>query len=275
MAEDHEESPTDLLADLGDAFELERVVRISQRLPVVLDLDDLDFAGVEQPYRVRDIGSLLPVEDELEAERLGSIVEEPTRQIQVRIANINLEIGRLETEISEFERAEAPRLEGIKTRRLDAYQAYFSNLAKEQTVLQSLYDPIRGQLEERALLKGKDLEFSIRWTANVDSWLSRGEALFDQRKTIPYGSIDALGKAARKSLLPAWTSGDAQRIRESLDGFLQPFRDAQQLYLRTNVTMKDLMSWFFEVEHITLDYGLKFNNSELESRLRAPRVSCS
>lgn len=191
--------------------------------------------------------------------------QERTRQIQVRIANINLEIGRLETEISEFERTEAPRLEGIKTRRLDAYQAYFSNLAKEQTVLQSLYDPIRGQLEERALLKGKDLEFSIRWTANVDSWLSRGEALFDQRKTIPYGSIDALGKAARKSLLPAWTSGDAQRIRESLDGFLQPFRDAQQLYLRTNVTMKDLMSWFFEVEHITLDYGLKFNNSELES----------
>ena len=154
-----------------------------------------------------------------------------------------------------------------KTRRLDAYQAYFSNLAKEQAVLQALYEPIRDQLDERALLKGKDLEFAIRWTANVDGWLSRGEVLFDQRKAIPYGSIDALSKAARKALLPAWTSGDDKKVREALDGFLQPFRDggAPQAYLRTNVTTKDLMSWFFEVDHITLDYGLKFNNSELES----------
>lgn len=193
--------------------------------------------------------------------------QERTRQIQVRIANINLEISRLEIEITTIETEEAPRLEGIQTRRLDAYQAYFSNLAKEQAVLQSLYDPIRDQLDERALLKGKDLEFAIRWTANIDGWLSRGEVLFDQRKTIPYGSIDALGKAARKILLPAWTSGDHTRVRGALDEFLQPFRHAgaPQTYLRANVTTKDLMSWFFEVDHISLDYGLKFNNSELES----------
>ena len=138
--------------------------------------------------------------------------------------------------------------------------------AKEQAVLQALYEPIRDQLDERALLKGKDLEFAIRWTANVDGWLSRGEVLFDQRKTIPYESIDALAKAARKVLLPAWTSGDDKKVREALDD-LQPFRDggAPQTYLRTNVTTKGSMSWIFEVDHITLDYGLKFNNSELES----------
>lgn len=142
-----------------------------------------------------------------------------------------------------------------------------ANALYHQAVLQSLYDPIRDQLDERALLKGKDLEFAIRWTANVDGWLSRGEVLFDQRKTIPYGSIDALGKAARKTLLPAWTSGDDTRVRGALDEFLQPFREAgaPQTYLRANVTTKDLMSWFFEVDHISLDYGLKFNNSELES----------
>lgn len=193
--------------------------------------------------------------------------QERTRQIQVRIANINLEIGRLETEIATTETEEAPRLEGVQTRRLDAYQAYFSNLAKEQAVLQALYEPIRDQLDERSLLKGKDLEFAIRWTANVDGWLSRGEVLFDQRKTIPYGSIDALAKAARKLLLPAWASGDDKKVREALDGFLQPFREGggPKTYLRTNVTTKDLMSWVFEVDHITLDYGLKFNKSELES----------
>lgn len=192
--------------------------------------------------------------------------QERTRQIQVRIATINLELGRLETEI-ETTAADAKRLEGIQTRRFDAYQNYFANLAKEQAVLQSLYDPIRDQLNAQALLKGKDLEFAIRWNANIDSWLSRGEALFDQRRTIPHVTYDQLGKAARKGLLPAWTSGDAVRARDAIDAFLQPFRDAgaPQTYLRANVTAKDLLTWIFEVDHITLDYGLKFNNSDLES----------
>ena len=53
----------------------------------------------------------------------------------------------------------------------------------------------------------QDLEFSIRWEANLDDWLERGTALFDQRTAIPYGTMEGLADKARGILVPAWTSG--------------------------------------------------------------------
>ena len=192
--------------------------------------------------------------------------QERTKQLQTRIASLNAEILRVQTEIKSIEEIEKPRLEGVQVRRLEAYQAYFANLAQEQDVLQSLYEPIRERLNERALLKGRDLEFAIRWSVDLKGWLERGEVLFDQRRTIPYGTFSGLSANARRILLPAWISGDPAKVRAALDEFLTPFRElAPSAYLRTNVTSKDLMIWLFEVQHINLDYGLKFNGSDLES----------
>lgn len=192
--------------------------------------------------------------------------QDRTKQIQTRIATLNAEILRVQAEIKNIEEVERPRLAGVKVRRLDAYQAYFVNLALEKEVLESLYEPIRERLNERALLKGRDVEFAIRWSVDIQRWLERSEALFDQRRTLPYGSFSALASAARKTLLPAWISGDPAKIRAALDEFMEPFRDRKpEEYLRSNVGLRDLLVWLFEVDHITLDYGLKFNGSDLES----------
>lgn len=192
--------------------------------------------------------------------------QDRTKQLQSRIATLNADILRVQAEIKSIEEVEKPKLVGVQSRRLDAYQAYFVNLASEQGVLESLYEPIRERLNERALLKGRDVEFAIRWSVDLQRWLERGEVLFDQRRTLPYGSFSGLAAAARKTLLPAWTSGDPVSIRAALDEFLGPFRELQpDTYLRANIGVRDLMAWFFEVEHITLDYGLRFNGSDLES----------
>jgi hypothetical protein len=194
--------------------------------------------------------------------------QERTKQIQTRIAVINSESERVNAEIKNVEEVEKPRQTGLVEKRMTAYRNYFSNLGLEQGVLQSLYEPIRDGLNEMALLKGKDLEFAIRWTADLKGWLERGEALFDQRRAGPYGSYGELEAAARKVLHPAWVSGDSEKVRSALDEFLTPFRDPNlkpAAYLRSNVTVKDLFSWLFEVEHIRLDYGLKFNGADLES----------
>ena len=74
--------------------------------------------------------------------------------------------------------------------------------------------------EETAAEQEQDLEFSIRWEANVDEWLDRGGALFDQRRVIPYGTMDGLAHAARDILVPAWISGDPERIRPAMNEFL-------------------------------------------------------
>src|SRR2546423_381394 len=77
-------------------------------------------------------------------------------------------------------------------------------------------DPLPTELR----IQEQALEFSIRWEADLNKWLERGGALFDQRKTIPYGTMQDLASAARRILAPAWTSGDPQKIGPAMAEFL-------------------------------------------------------
>ena len=106
--------------------------------------------------------------------------------------------------------------------RMDSYVAFFANLKREQETLEELYAPITARLRSEAAQE-QDLEFSIRWEADLPKWLERGGVLFDQRKPIPYGTFQGLADAARQILAPAWTSGDTDQIRPALNKFLIEF----------------------------------------------------
>ncbi|WP_421708591.1 AAA family ATPase [Algihabitans sp.] len=160
------------------------------------------------------------------------------------------------------------RLAAARLERLDAYVGYFANLGQEQETLEELYAPVSARLTgETAAEQEQDLEFSIRWEANLDEWLERGGALFDQRRAIPYGTMDGLAQAARKILEPAWISGHPERIRPAMEVFLAEFRKADlppKNYMRSGVTVQDVFEWLYEVEHVRLSYGPKYNGVDLE-----------
>jgi hypothetical protein len=149
-----------------------------------------------------------------------------------------------------------------------SYLAYFDNLKQEQLVLEELYGPVKKRLTaDTTTASEQSLEFSIRWDANLSEWIERGEPLFDQRKTIPYGTLQKLTDAARDILVPAWISGDSAQVTEAHNRFLEAFRDPKIVpsnYLRSGATMEDLLKWLYEVDHIKLSYGLKYNGTELE-----------
>lgn len=188
------------------------------------------------------------------------------KQIQTRIATIDAELQRLDAEIKVATEEVPDRLKAFVARRLDAYVDYFRNLELEQKTLQGLYEPIQEKLREQALLQGKELSFSIRWAVDLSNWLERGATLFDQRRPIPYGTFGQLSDAARKILVPAWTCGDPQGIRAEFERFLEEFRNpAWRSFLRNGITVRDVLAWLFEVDHISLEYGLKFNNADLEN----------
>jgi AAA domain, putative AbiEii toxin, Type IV TA system len=113
----------------------------------------------------------------------------------------------------------------------------------------------------------QELEFSIRWEAEIDKWLERGGLLFDQRKTIPYNTMEELAAVAHRVLVPAWTSGDPAKIGQALEQFLTGFWKEGLLpstYLRTGITNQDVFEWLYNVDHVRLSYGLKYNGVELE-----------
>jgi hypothetical protein len=156
----------------------------------------------------------------------------------------------------------------LREERLTAYINYFMNLKEEQRTLEQLYEPVRKRLNEEAMLVDSPLEFSIKWEANLKHWLERGSSLFDQRKVVPYGTFENLGLAARRMLLPAFASGDPNTIRDAFEKFMEEFRKKElpwSAYARSGVTLQDIFSWLYEVQHIGLAYGLKFNGTDIEN----------
>ena len=190
------------------------------------------------------------------------------KAIQTRISAINTEIARIEGEIAKTEGPDKERLDTAARERLDAYGAYFENLKHEQATLEELYAPVKARLSsDSAAQQEQDLEFSIRWEANVAQWLERGGVLFDQRKAIPCGTMQGLGASAHKILGPVWMSGDPALIKAAHEKFMEAFRKREfppSSYLRTDVTLEDMLQWLYETDHIRLNYGLKYNGVDLE-----------
>lgn len=187
-------------------------------------------------------------------------------EIRKRLGTIDTEIERLNKEIAQIEGPNKKRLATAMTERMDAYTAYFQNLKIEQTILEELYAPVTARLKsEGAVVQEQELEFSIRWEVDLKAWLERGSALFDQRRAIPYGTMEKMTKAANDILVPAWTSGDPEKIKPATNQFIEPFHAMPTSeYRRTGVSSQNIIEWLFETEHIRLSYGLKYNGTEIE-----------
>lgn len=189
---------------------------------------------------------------------------ERVKAIQTRLAAIAVEMARLEAEIAQRDSLQSD-VAASRTRRLDSYVSYFSNLAEEQKTLENLYKPVHQKLADRE--HEQDLKFSIRWEVDLARWLERGGQLMDQRRILPYGTMTELARKARQVLVPAWASGDPNKIREAHESFMQAFRSQQLLpgaYLRTGVTLSDLLNWLYDVQHVSLNYGLKYRGTDME-----------
>lgn len=194
--------------------------------------------------------------------------QERIKTIQARLAAIETELERINNEVAQIKGPQKERIEAIRGERMTVYVAYFENLKTEQETLERLYAPVSARLtSDAATEQEQDLEFSIRWVADIKKWIERGSVLFDQRKAIPYGTLEGIEEAATRILSPAWMSGDVTQIAPAMEEFLRAFRDKElppSKYLRAGVTVQDVFDWLYEVEHIQLSYGLKYNGTDLE-----------
>jgi energy-coupling factor transporter ATP-binding protein EcfA2 len=212
-------------------------------------------------------GTIRAIEQEIKAlvekESTDKARQKQIKTIQTRLAAIATEIKKLTDEIEHIDGPEKARLIKARQERLEAYGGYFENLKLEQKALEELYKPVKKKLKGTGG-KDQELEFSIRWNADVASWVQRGVQLFDQRRANPYGTVQQLTDAANRILLPAWTEGDTQEIKVAFEEFMGPFREMPPAdYMRTDVTLQDVFEWLYEVQHVRLDYGLTYNKTDL------------
>ena len=195
--------------------------------------------------------------------------QDRVKQIQTRLTQITTEKKQINVEIAYIEGTEKKRMAVAREERHAAYMNYFINLRREHDALEKLYAPVTESLNENSALEHeKHLEFSIQWMANVDKWIDRGVDLFDQRKSIPYGNKEGILQAAKEKLVPAWVSGDTKKIKTGLIDFLEEFTKEEfnpsTKYLRSDISHRELLQWIFEVDHITLNYDIKYKGTELD-----------
>ncbi|MGM4910129.1 TrlF family AAA-like ATPase [Rhizobium sp. 768_B6_N1_8] len=197
-----------------------------------------------------------------EKESVDKARHDRIKAIQTRLAAIEVEVRRVQDEIDEGP-AIRNELNKVRERRVNAYKAFFENLSDEQRALESLYQPVHDKLANRE--HEQDLQFSIRWEIDLNGWLARGGMLLDQRRTLPYGTMQEIANEARRSLLPAWMSGDTDKIAEAHGQFVEAFSSlSPSSYLRTGSTLADLLSWLYDVDQVKLSYGLKYRGTDLE-----------
>jgi ABC-type lipoprotein export system ATPase subunit len=186
------------------------------------------------------------------------------QQIQKKMSINNQEIQRLQMELLRAEGEIKAKIIAGREERLDAYEAIFRSWKREQAVLESLYEPVQkrlasGDQEER------NLDFYMRWDVDLDGWLERGNQLFDSRKAHPFGGPLRFREIAEKGFLPAWSSGDPDRVRAAMDAFLTVVKDQKvETFLKGSVGHALLLEWILSYSHIRLTYGLRYNHTELE-----------
>lgn len=255
-AEENQAFRVEFRADLTGALK-KRVTAIDKK---IADREgNADDPPVGTIARItRDISSL-------EMKATADLVRRTRLQaIQRRILAVSSESERIKQEIANIEGPQKERLASLRSERLDTYLEYFTSLKEEQQVLEALYRPVKARLDA-GTEQEQSLAFSIRWEIELNKWLDRCLALFDQRKAFPFGSIQVLEAEVRKALVPGWIAGDLAQIRVGMEAFLESLNTKNAAAsLRSAVTLSDLLTWAMDIEHIQLRYALRYNGVELE-----------
>jgi hypothetical protein len=154
------------------------------------------------------------------------------------------------------------RIRVAQEQRLVAYQHVFETLAQEAETLERLYQPLRHRLESDSRLE--KLSFFVRRAVDVEAWAGVGETLLDLRKP-PFLGAGSIAAAARTGLSDAWATGAPAEAVTAMKAFttqyVKPAMDAR----KQGVTPHDLGKWFFSTEHISLEYGIRYEGLDLSN----------
>lgn len=230
------------------------------------------YYGVEESMKH---GTVLWLRAEIE--RLSKLAsKDQVRQQQIKgtqdkIFKINAQIDSLKSEVEEIRGPANRRRLVIREEKAKTYRALFENMEREEKVLEQLYIPAVSKVSDGHLHEtDHSFAFTVEREVDTGNWLERGAELFDQRqrRTIPFGGMKEFEQKVRETLVPAWKTGSSGKIAEVMDQFIdEGFRKLSfplQKCLRASVTVQDVHQWLYEIDHIHLKYGLKYDNVDLK-----------
>jgi hypothetical protein len=251
-----------LRTDAAGHKELDRRIAEARAEVEALREGGLSQIGKEGSNRLGGLKQLTDAR-EVAAKDLGLDVANARRRIemekQVTKANTDEATAR-----QALERAKgAPkRIQEAQASRLASYEAVFDTLADEESALLELYRPLRDQVAGDKRLSR--LAFIVRRSVDVDGWVERGESLVDLRRS-PYGP-DGLAAAVEIGLAEVWRSASSKDVRASMKSFIEQHAQRALQSLAHGYSPLDFGRWLFSIDHITVQYGIQYDRTEI-SRL--------
>lgn len=178
-------------------------------------------------------------------------------------------LKKADANVKSAEGAEARRKILLQTRR-DTYRDLFKTFVEEQAVLAGLYAPLHKQLDGATGALAR-LRFGAKRVVNLDQWVQAGEALLDLRKTSTFQGHGKLAEEAKKMLLPAWQTGDAEAVATAMHDFV----NSQVKEMAKAVPSasqgpgmvewrRKLGDWLYSSDHLSVEYGLEYEGTNVE-----------
>jgi len=198
----------------------------------------------------------LVAKDEVSRKRLLDL----QKQIAERIANAE----RLAKEILNIDEKVTKTLEKQKTKQVDLYLDVFKALSADEAGLKELYSPMQDAIDQL----GEEMQFSVSVGYQIDakSWLDRSARFFDGRRVGAEAKRGEIERIVETKLVPAWKSGDLDKIRSAFEEFLATvdIRTFSENFGSSKLSRVELSDWIFSVDHIELSYKIHYSGTELE-----------
>lgn len=148
--------------------------------------------------------------------------------------------------------------------RQSSYKGILDSLTSEEEILQRLYKPLETELGQLDASERK-LTLVVRRRADIQTWLRRGEKLFDLRKRHIVTDRSKLQELAEKHLLPAWEgTADAVAAMNDFQKQLGETSKIQQCFA-ADVTLEHYASWLYSTEHIEVSYNICYDEVDIET----------
>ena len=190
-------------------------------------------------------------------------------QLQTALTNDEKLQSSSEAELKHALGATERRQAHIESRR-KLYVQVFQTYLDEQKDLENLYAPLQNNLKE-ATGTLKRLRLSVSRELDLNKWVEAGEDLLDLRKESKLRGRGTLLKEAETKLLPAWRTGTAEKVGESMHSFIEEFRDDLLKSMPSTVEQDDvsewkqkIATWLYSTDHVEMRYGITYDNVAIE-----------
>lgn len=184
--------------------------------------------------------------------------------LQKQIAERTATAERLAKEIENLDTRVTQQLAQRQNQRLELYLKFFSALKEDESGLRDLYGPMQQAIER--LEAGMKFEIVVGFQVDFRPWIEKAGRLFDGRRTGAEDKREEIERFVETSLVPVWKKGEVQEIKTVFEQLvtLVDATSFMEKFASQRLSLVELYDWLFSVDHIALNYKVRYGGTELE-----------